>query len=79
MITGDARATAQAVAAEVGVGRVLAEVLPEGKADAVAGLQAGGRRSPSSATASMTRPPWPARTWAWRSAPEPTWRWRRPT
>ncbi len=44
MITGDARATAQAVAAEVGVGRVLAEVLPEGKADAVAGLQAGGRK-----------------------------------
>ncbi|PNY81683.1 heavy metal translocating P-type ATPase [Deinococcus koreensis] len=43
LITGDARATAQAVAAEVGVSRVLAEVLPEGKADAVAELQAGGR------------------------------------
>ena len=43
MITGDAQATAQAVAAETGVSRVLAEVLPEGKADAVTGLQQGGR------------------------------------
>ena len=44
MITGDARATAEAVAREAGIGRVLAEVLPEGKAQAVAELQAGGRR-----------------------------------
>ena len=43
MITGDAQATAQAVAAETGISRVLAEVLPEGKADAVTGLQQGGR------------------------------------
>ncbi|WP_104989730.1 heavy metal translocating P-type ATPase [Deinococcus sp. NW-56] len=43
MITGDTRATAGAVAREVGVTRVLAEVLPEGKADAVAELQTGGR------------------------------------
>jgi Cu+-exporting ATPase len=44
MITGDTRATAQAVAAEVGVSRVLAEVLPEGKSDAVQALQTGGRK-----------------------------------
>ncbi|WP_075836870.1 heavy metal translocating P-type ATPase [Deinococcus marmoris] len=44
MITGDTRATAEAVAAEVGVSRVLAEVLPEGKSDAVQELQAGGRK-----------------------------------
>ncbi|MDV6375905.1 heavy metal translocating P-type ATPase [Deinococcus sp. ZS9-10] len=44
MITGDTRATAQAVAAEVGIERVLAEVLPEGKSDAVQELQAGGRK-----------------------------------
>ncbi|HYY99152.1 MAG TPA: heavy metal translocating P-type ATPase, partial [Pyrinomonadaceae bacterium] len=44
MLTGDDRRTAEAVAREVGVGRVLAEVLPAGKADAVKSLQAEGRR-----------------------------------
>jgi Cu2+-exporting ATPase len=39
MITGDAREVAQAVAAEVGVDEVKAEVLPEDKAGAVAELQ----------------------------------------
>ncbi|HVF42238.1 MAG TPA: heavy metal translocating P-type ATPase [Pyrinomonadaceae bacterium] len=44
MLTGDDRRTAEAVAREVGVERVLAEVLPEGKADAVRRLQAEGKR-----------------------------------
>jgi P-type Cu2+ transporter len=39
MLTGDARQVAEAVAAAVGVDEVLAEVLPEDKDDAVAGLQ----------------------------------------
>jgi Cu+-exporting ATPase len=43
MLTGDDRRTAEAVAREVGVERVLAEVLPEGKADAVRELQAEGK------------------------------------
>ncbi|HEX8560071.1 MAG TPA: heavy metal translocating P-type ATPase [Pyrinomonadaceae bacterium] len=43
MLTGDDRRTAEAVARAVGVGRVLAEVLPEGKAEAVRRLQAEGR------------------------------------
>ena len=43
MLTGDDRRTAEAVAREVGVARVLAEVLPEGKAEAVKRLQAEGR------------------------------------
>jgi P-type Cu2+ transporter len=44
MITGDARQVADAVAAELGVDEVLAEVLPEDKDAAVAGLQRRGLR-----------------------------------
>jgi Cu+-exporting ATPase len=43
MITGDSKAVAEAIGREVGVDRVVAEVLPEDKAAAVRSLQASGK------------------------------------
>jgi len=44
MVTGDSRAAAEAIAAEVGIDRVVAGVLPGQKVDVVQELQAAGRR-----------------------------------
>ena len=44
MLTGDAKPVADAVARELGIASVFAQVLPEHKADAIRDLQARGRR-----------------------------------
>jgi Cu+-exporting ATPase len=43
MLTGDTPRTADAIAREAGIGRVIAGVLPEGKVDAIRQLQQEGR------------------------------------
>ena len=43
MITGDAKPTAMAIAAELGIDHVVAEVLPDGKVAAIESLREGGR------------------------------------
>ena len=44
MLTGDSRATAEAVARKLGIDEVIAEALPEQKGEVVARLQREGRR-----------------------------------
>ena len=79
LLTGDSEAAARRVAAEVGIERVLAEVLPEEKAAEVGGCRRRARWSPWSATASTTRPRSPRPISGSRSAPARTSRSRPPT
>ena len=79
MLTGDSRTTAEAVARELGIDEVIAEVLPDEKQAAIERLQAEGRDGGDGRRRHQRRAgpgagggrgsPW---------APAPTWRWRAP-
>ena len=64
LLTGDRAGAARAVAAQLGITRVMAGVLPDGKAEAVAALQASGwtgeEGSPAGDGGSALRSPLPA-------------------
>ena len=78
MLTGDSETTAKAVARKLGLDEVIAEVLPDQKANAIRRLQQQGRVVAMGwqATASTTRrrSPRPKSASPW--APAPTWPWR---
>ena len=44
MLSGDRKTTAEAIARQAGIDEVIAEVLPDGKVDAIKSLQQGGHR-----------------------------------
>ena len=69
MITGDARPVAEAVANDLGIDEVFAEVLPEDKDQAVADLQQRGLSVAMVGDGVNDAPPWPVPTSGWRSAP----------
>ncbi len=78
MATGDSRATAEAVARQLGIDAIHAEVLPEDKARIIGDLQKGGSRVVMAGDGVNDAPALAAPTSASPWAPGRTWRWKAP-
>jgi Cu+-exporting ATPase len=72
LLTGDNSAVARAVAAEVGIDDVIAEVLPAGKLDVVKWLQDEGKVVAMVGDGVNDARRWPGPTSGWRWAPART-------
>ena len=72
MLTGDSRRTAAAIGRRLGIDDIVAEVLPDGKAAAIAALQRAATSWRWPATGSTTRRRWPRPRSASPWAPAPT-------
>ena len=79
MLTGDNELTAHAIARRVGVGQVIADVLPADKERVVRELQDAGHRVAMVGDGINDSPPSPVRTSAWRSVRAPMSPRREPT
>ncbi len=68
MLTGDNQRTADAIGRELGVTKVIAEVLPQDKEAVISSLQTEAGGWPWWETASTMPRLWPDPTWGWLSA-----------